>query len=141
MLWRISIPALLVAGVLYGQTITGSITGAVRDPGNLAVVGAEVILTQTETGLTRQMTTDERGGFVFSSLQPAEYRITVKAAGFKTAERRSIMLSASETLPVGDIVLELGNVTETVTVTSEVWPFRPRQPSGRASLAATRWRT
>ena len=110
---------LFLAGALCGQTITGSITGAVRDPGNLPVAGADVTLTQPDTGLTRHLKTDERGDFVFSSLQPAEYALTVKATGFKTAERRSIMLSASETLPLGDIVLELGNVAETVTVTAE----------------------
>ncbi len=116
---RLCLALLLLAAAAWSQTITGSIVGSVRDPGNLAVAGAEVILTQTGTGVTRQLKTDERGSFVFSSLQPAEYSLTVKASGFKTVERRSIMLSASETLPVGDIVLELGNVAETVTVTAE----------------------
>jgi len=116
---RLYLTPVLLASAAWSQTITGSIVGSVRDPGNLPVAGAEVTLTQTGTGAARLLKTDERGSFVFSSLQPAEYSLTVRAGGFKTVERRSIMLSASETLPLGDIALELGNVAETVTVTAE----------------------
>ncbi|MEK7403619.1 MAG: carboxypeptidase-like regulatory domain-containing protein [Acidobacteriota bacterium] len=109
----------LLAGTAWGQTITGSIVGSVKDPSNLAVANAEVTLTHAGTAAERRAATNERGDFVFSSLQPGEYNITVKLAGFKTAEQRSVTLTASQVLPVGDIVLEVGAVTESVTVSAQ----------------------
>ena len=109
----------LVSGILTAQTIAGSIVGTVKDPGSLAVAAADVILVQPTTGAVRQMKTDDRGDFVFSGVLPGQYNLDVKVSGFKTAERRSIELSASETLPLGVIVLEVGSLTDTVTVTAE----------------------
>ncbi|MCL4401714.1 MAG: Plug and carboxypeptidase regulatory-like domain-containing protein [Acidobacteria bacterium] len=104
---------------LLAQSITGSITGTVTDPTDLAVAGARVTLVQISTAAERNTRTDVRGAFVFSSLQPDRYRLVVASEGFKQAERRDIVLSASETLPMGKIVLEVGAVSEKVTVAAE----------------------
>ncbi|MFB3826561.1 MAG: carboxypeptidase regulatory-like domain-containing protein [Bryobacteraceae bacterium] len=111
--------AILLAAPAPGQTITGSITGAVQDSAGLAAAGAEVVLTQTATGATRKLATNERGGFVFSSVQPGEYDVVVTMSGFKSVERKAVRLTASETLSLGDIVLEVGAVSERITVTAE----------------------
>lgn len=100
-----------------GQTITGSVTGAVKDSSGLAVAGASVKIRQASTGVERVATTGDRGDFVFSSLQPGEYAIEVSHGGFKTAQRTGVRLSASEVLSVGEIVLEIGALTEAITVT------------------------
>ena len=104
---------------LSAQTITGSITGVVKDATGLAVAGAGVKLVQTGTGAERQSVTGERGDFVFSSVPPGEYAVVVTQSGFKTAERTRINLTASEVLPVGDIVLEVGTISDSITVTSQ----------------------
>jgi len=101
------------------QTINGSIVGAAVDPSSLAIVGAEVTLRHIATGAVRQIRTSDRGEFLFASVPPGGYVVSVKAAGFKTAERTGIVLSASETLPVGEVMLEVGSTTETITVTSQ----------------------
>jgi len=101
------------------QTITGSISGSVRDATGLAVSGADISLRHPATGAVRATKSNELGDFVFLSLQPGTYEVAVSMAGFKTAERQAIRLSASERLPLGDIVLEVGTVTERVTVTAE----------------------
>jgi len=101
------------------QTITGTITGTVKDPSNLPVAGAEVRLTHQATGVERRASSNERGDFVFPSLQPGLYAVSVSAPGFKRLEKRDIALSASETLSVGELVLEVGAVAETVTVTAQ----------------------
>ncbi len=103
----------------FSQTITGSILGSVLDSSGLPVAGAEVLLTQPATGATRKMTTNERGGFFFGSLQPGAYDLVVTASGFKSVERQGVRLTASETLSVGDIVLEVGAITERITVTAQ----------------------
>ena len=116
---HLAILAILLAARLSAQTITGSITGSVKDTSGLAVVGAAVNLTDISTGAQRKAATGERGGFVFASLQPAEYKLAVTQSGFKVAERLGIVLSASEFLSVGDVILEVGAVTEAVTVTAQ----------------------
>jgi len=110
---------LLIAVEAAAQTITGTIIGSVKDPSGLAVAGASVTLTQAATGGQRQARTNEQGDFVFSSLQPGEYSVAVVSTGFKRYEKRAVVLSASETLPVGDLTLEVGAVAETVTVTAQ----------------------
>ena len=104
---------------LSAQTITGSIAGAVKDATGLAVAGAPVRLVQTGTAAERQASTSERGDFVFSSVPPGQYSLVVSHQGFKTTERTGINLSASEVLSVGDVVLEVGAVSESVTITAQ----------------------
>lgn len=109
----------LVTAVLHAQTSTGTIVGNVSDPGGLAVGGAEVTLIQPSTGLERKFTTNEGGNFSFPSLVPGEYVIRVQRDGFKTAERRNLNLTSSETLSTGNITLDLGNTAESVTIMAE----------------------
>ena len=118
MLLRIA-ATFLASIAVHGQTSTGVIVGNVSDPGGLAVGGAEVILVQPSTGLERRANTAENGSFAFPSLVPGEYQIRIQRQGFKTAERRNLNLTSSETLAVGDIVLDIGSTAESVTVTAE----------------------
>jgi outer membrane receptor protein involved in Fe transport len=104
---------------IRSQTITGSITGSVRDSTGLAVTGAVLTLTHPATGVERKTTSNERGDFIFPSLQPSTYDIVAAMPGFKTVERRALRLTASETLSTGDITLEVGAVSERITVTAQ----------------------
>lgn len=107
------------ASAAWAQTITGSITGTIKDPTNLAVSGARVALVQVTTGVGLEATTSELGSFYFGSLAPGEYSISVEYTGFKKYEKTGIVLSASESLSIGDIRLEVGAPTETITVQAE----------------------
>ncbi|MCL4401381.1 MAG: Plug and carboxypeptidase regulatory-like domain-containing protein, partial [Acidobacteria bacterium] len=110
----------LSAVSLLAQTITGSIVGTVTDPSKAPIIGAQITLTSAATGLERRMPSGERGSFIFGSLQPGEYRISVSVEGFKRLERTGIFLVANDTLSVGAIQLELGAVAESVTVSGTV---------------------
>jgi hypothetical protein len=103
---------------LTAQTISSSIVGSVVDPTNLAVSGIALNLRHVSTGAVRTMTTDTQGNFVFSNLVPGEYALTVEAPGFKKIERKGLMLSSSEVMPLGVLTLAVGSVAETVTVTA-----------------------
>jgi hypothetical protein len=118
-LTRVAVFGLLLAACLPAQTITGSITGTVSDPGSLPVQGATVTLTHQATGARRETQTDARADFLFSSLAPGQYNLSVSHSGFKTAERPGIVLSASERLSVGQIVLAIGEVAERITVAEQ----------------------
>jgi len=113
--------AVLLAGVgllvsLSAQTISSRIVGSVLDPSKLPISGATLVLHEVSTGAERKMQTDVQGNFVFSNLDPGEYTLTAEASGFKKTQNTGLMLSAAETLPVGALVLEVGNVTQEVTV-------------------------
>src|SRR5713226_1627078 len=94
---------------------TGSVFGTVADAQAAMVPGANVTLTNTGTGQSRTVTTDASGGYVFSLLPVGSYTVTVEQAGFRKFERRGIVVQANENVRV-DVVLEVGNVQETVTV-------------------------
>ena len=76
---------------LPAQTITGSIVGSVVDSSGLAVAGAETSVVQTATGAVRKSKTDQRGDFIFGSLQPGEYNLTIAVKGFKTLQQQHIV--------------------------------------------------
>ena len=109
----------LVALSLPAQSVTGTIVGTVVDPSGLAVGKADVTLVQPATGLERRTTTAETGSFAFPALSPGQYNLTVKRDGFKQSERRNLNLTASETLTVGDVQLQVGSTTESVTISAE----------------------
>ena len=116
---RYAITLFLFAATAFGQSISGSITGSVQDTTGLGIVQADVQLQHVETGAQREGATNERGDFVFSTLTPGTYQLTVRASGFRPYERRDIRLFASETLALGNLVMEVGALTESVTVTDQ----------------------
>ena len=105
--------------MLDGQIITGSIVGNVVDPAHSAIPNATVTLVNGATGEQRLVKTTETGRFFFGGLQPGEYQLTVEAQGFKRLEQRAINLIAAETLPVGDLGMQVGTITESVEVTAQ----------------------
>jgi hypothetical protein len=110
---------LLSASAAFSQQVTGSISGSVTDASGAAVATASLKLVSAATGSSRQVLTDEAGNFVISSVDPGEYQLTAQAPGFKTFERKGVILTASERLSVGNISLALGSLEERVTVTAE----------------------
>ena len=115
----LAIGLLGTATSVVAQTTTGTIIGSVTDPSGLAVSSAGVTLTQTTTGVQIKTQTMSTGDFVFNAIEPGRYDITVEAPGFKKAQRTAINLTANDRLPVGTIALEVGNVTESVTVKAQ----------------------
>ena len=111
--------ALFSASFLYGQQISGSITGVVKDSQQAAVAGAKVSINNQEQGTTRDATTAPDGSFVFTQLQPGSYTIGVEATGFKKFEQKDVRVFANDRLSLGDVVLSVGALTETVTVEAQ----------------------
>ena len=119
---------------LHAQTSSGVITGAAMDSSGLAVAGAEVTLTGELTGVVWKGVTDTTGGFVFSSIPPGQYAIAVSSSGFKTYRKTGLLLSASERLSIGSAKLEIGAVTDSVTVTAEAAPVQTASQERSALL-------
>src|ERR1035437_10376024 len=95
------------------------------DSSNAAVPGAQVELKNLSTGFVRTTASGPEGIFRFNSLDPARYDLTIKpTAGFKTYAQKSIDVTANEVRDLGRVALELGALTEQVSVTAGVGPER-----------------
>ena len=105
--------ALFSAG-LFAQSVS-QISGTVRDASGLAVPGADITATQTDTGVVRTTVTSGDGTYVLPSLPIGPYRLEVKKSGFSTYTQSGIVLQV-DTAPTIDAALKVGNVTETVQV-------------------------
>lgn len=123
-----SLPAvglwLWTGGLLAAQSITGSILGTVVDSSQAVIPSAKVTLRHVATGALRTGATNEAGRFVFASLQPGQYELAIEAPGFKRLERAGIVLSAAETLSLGELVMEVGAVAEVVKITAQGTPVQ-----------------
>ena len=106
-----------VAASAAAQATTGELTGRVTDPGGQVVAGATVAGTNADTGFSRTTTTNERGEFTLTLLPPGRYSLSAEKAGFKKAVRSdvSVLVGTRQTVA---IPLEVGQVSESVTVTS-----------------------
>lgn len=117
---RIAFALALSCASAFGQTISSSLIGTIVDPADAAVANAPVTLIDTATKASRTATTDNAGTYRFLSVDPGTYTLTVKAPGFKTETQTGIVISASETHNGGKMVLQLGSVSESISVTAEI---------------------
>jgi hypothetical protein len=104
---------------VQGQTIFGRISGTVKDSNGGAVPNATVTITNAATNLVRTVTTDEDGFYTVTNLPVGTYTILVSRDGFKRAQQAGVVLAADARL-TQDMTLEVGQLTETVQVSSGV---------------------
>jgi len=103
---------------VHGQSTYGSITGSVTDPTGAAVPGAQVTLTNVGTSEKRTQATGADGLYSFVNLIPGEYKIDVEKQGFKHFARSNLVVQVNQSSKI-DATLAVGQVSETVEVTSE----------------------
>ncbi len=106
---------LAMAVGLRAQSATGQITGVVKDASGALVPGAKVTLTNQQTGLTRDVKTNEAGSFTFPLLAVGVYSVSAEQQGFRTAKRSDIQLNVDQVARI-DLELSVGATTETVNV-------------------------
>ena len=117
--------ALLVCVVLLlpvhaaAQTNTGEIAGVVRDAQGLVLPGVVVVAEHVDSGTRTERVTDGEGRFLLPLLRVGSYTITVELPGFRGVVRSGVGLQLGQTLTL-DFELEVGGLTEQVTVTGEV---------------------
>ena len=128
--------ALFVSGVLvqptFGQAVYGSIIGTVTDPQGAAVAGAKVTVASVTKGTAEETTTNADGNFTVSHLIPDTYSVKIESTGFKVYSLGSVQISADTSSKV-DAQLQVGAVTQTVEVTSEV----PQLKTDRSDVSIT----
>jgi hypothetical protein len=109
--------AVLLAEVVAAQSFTAGVRGAVRESGGF-VPGVTVQLINEATGAARETVSNAVGEYDFSAVPPGTYTVRAVLAGFKTYQRPAVRVATQQFVTV-DVVLEIGSLEETITVTTE----------------------
>src|ERR1700688_820452 len=109
----------LISLAAFGQSTSGRVLGTVTDQSGASLAGATVVITDTQRGASRTLTTDATGDYVGADLIPGTYKIHAEARGFKSAERPSVTVEVATDVRA-DFTLQPGNVSEVITVTEDV---------------------
>src|SRR5262245_32723743 len=137
--YRIRVAALALLALLTlianAQEVTGSLLGTVRDSNGSAVAGAKVTITDAEKKtVVRVVTANEGGEFSAPLLQAGIYDIAVEAAGFKKRVERGVKLDLNQRRSV-DVVLEVGAVSEVVTVEASAIAVETATPTASTLIS------
>ena len=123
-LWHLSMTvlvAILLLGLstpVIGQAVNATLLGTVTDSSGAAVANVKVTITETNTGISHASQTNDSGNYVFPDLPPGTYKVLAEQPGFKRESRAGIDLIVNSTERI-DLVLQPGNVSETITVEAE----------------------
>ena len=104
--------------IIANAQFKAGVQGSVTDNAGAVIPGAAVTLTNKETGQTRQTVTSDGGFYRFTGLAPGTYNLSVEQSAFKTKVIENIKVDAEATRGV-DVVLEIGGISETVTVEAD----------------------
>jgi len=104
---------------LSAQGNTGRILGVVADQSGAGVAGVTVTVIDVQRGVSQSLSTDADGAYVASNLLAGTYTVKAEYKGFKTFERKNILLEVGKDARV-DVVLQTGSATETITVTEDL---------------------
>jgi len=105
---------------MSAQTVSGSISGAVVDAQHAAIPGATVTATDEGKGFKETTRTDSAGRFVFASVSPGNYRLTVHTQGFKEFIQDDITVNANDRITLGEVAMQVGAVTEHIEVSAAI---------------------
>jgi len=117
---------------VWAQSTTGSIQGTVKDGAGAPVPGANVKAHDATTNLTQTAATGEDGVFVVPQLPPGSYTITVEKIGFRKFTKTGVILSAADRLSAGTFTLDVGEVSEEITVNADAGQLQIQSESANA---------
>lgn len=125
----------------FAQTITGTITGTVIDSSSLPVAGATVTLTNSGTSVKVVQKSGASGSFVFAAVLPGKYSVAVEMKGFKTVEKTDLNITAAERLSAGEFALQVGDVSQSITVDASGTPVQVNSEERSGLLTDTQMST
>jgi len=98
------------------QSGRGTLTGTVKDTTGAVVPGAQIVISNMGTGVEFDAITTDAGIYRIPYIPPGKYRISASNTGFKKTVRENVEIDVAETVTM-DFVLEVGQISETVSVT------------------------
>jgi len=139
MAWGLSLAIcgwMLSQSVVFGQTFYGSVVGTVTDSSGAVIPGTNITLTNLATSEKRVMETDSAGLYRLVNLLPGRYRVEAEKTGFKRFSREPVVIEVDSS-PRIDVVLEVGEITQTVEV-SDLTPLLQSQSSSLGQVVEAR---
>jgi hypothetical protein len=127
---------LISASLAVAQRDLGTVTGTVTDAQGAAVPNAKVTISNDATGVSAEITTNDAGIYSRPALPPGTYTITIDAPGFQKSQQKGIVVNPGEPVAV-NIVLQVGNASQTVEVTAAAPLLQTETPVIGASLNST----
>jgi hypothetical protein len=113
----ITVSLLATSARLSAQTYQGGLRGLIKDVQGV-IPGVEVTLVNDDTNAVRSALTNESGEYAFTSVLPGTYTVRVELPGFRTEERKALRIATQQVI-VQDFTLEIGGLTEQLTVTAQ----------------------
>jgi Carboxypeptidase regulatory-like domain len=107
-----------IGAVVRAQQGTASVAGKVTDAQGGLLPGVNIIVTNEESGVYREVVTGAEGSYAVSQIIPGRYRMSATLEGFKTLDRRGVTLTVGQTTTL-NLQMEVGGLAETLTVTGE----------------------
>lgn len=126
--WAKVVLCLLAVAAFIGvpaqaQLTTGSVTGTVTDAQGAVIAKATVTLTNNDTGVTREVETNDQGAFAFDRVRPGMYTLRISSQGFSTAEMKNVEVTVGKVSALGTVALAVGAVTDTVVIEAGAIPL------------------
>ena len=115
------------------QVLYGSVVGTVTDSTGAVIPGASVTLTNQGTSQSLSASTDGSGSYTFSNVLAGTYDLNVQAEGFGTVTEEGIVVTVNR-VRRNDVSLELGSVTETVTVAASALALQTEKTDVNAEI-------
>jgi hypothetical protein len=119
------------------QSTAATVSGTVKDSTGASVPQAKVDLFNAATRQVRTVQTNDAGLFVAPDVEQGVYDVSVEKAGFKKLTRAGVPVDPQERLSLGEMVLEVGSPSETVTVTADAGALQLQADSGERSADVT----
>lgn len=102
----------------WSQTESATLSGRITDQTGSVIAGAQVTATNADTNVASSGKTNEAGIFIFPSLEPGNYQLSVKATGFSGLVKNGIVLHVQDRI-AQNLALQVGSVDQQITVTAE----------------------
>src|SRR5712664_1627765 len=115
----VSVQTVMFVPALNAQVLYGSVTGTVTDQSGAGVPKAHLTATNRATSVVREADADENGHYTITDLATGNYDLKVTASGFKPLTQTNLMVAAN-TVTTGDVNLQVGAMSEQVTVEASV---------------------
>jgi hypothetical protein len=129
---QIALVSLLSMGSLHAQAVNATILGTVTDSGGGVVSGAKVLINETNTNVSHEISTNESGNYILPEVPPGTYSVTVAHPGFKKEEKTGVQVLVNSNTRV-DLQLKPGDITQAI----EVSGAPPQLQTDRADTGRT----
>ncbi len=117
------------------QVLYGTLTGNVTDPASAAVPGVHVEATNLGTNIKHETSTDDRGVYRFTDLQPGPYQVSVTAKSFRPFRENNVPVQGNEIRRV-DVQLQISQATESVEVSADAVVLQTDKADIRTEVSA-----